>query len=78
MIGPDTKKWTPNDWADFYRDTIGVNVIPADSRNKRSFEEWSKWQNSPISQEQHEEWKKIMHLSMVWPLSREKSGIEKI
>ena len=49
---------TPNDWANYWRYKIGVNVIPADSRKKKTYEEWSMWQKSPISKEQHEKWRK--------------------
>jgi DNA replicative helicase MCM subunit Mcm2 (Cdc46/Mcm family) len=46
-----------NGWADFWRYIIGVNVIPADTRNKKINVKWSKWQNKPISEEQHNKWK---------------------
>jgi hypothetical protein len=46
-----------NQWADFWRYECGLNVFPADTRNKRTYEEWGKWQNEPISEEQHEDWK---------------------
>lgn len=48
----------PNQWADFWRYDKGLNVFPADTRNKKTYEAWSKWQNEPISEEQHNEWKK--------------------
>ena len=41
--------------ADFWRYEIGVNVIPA--VNKKAIVEWKKYQDYPISQEQHNEWK---------------------
>ena len=47
-----------NDWADFWRYTIGINVIPADTKNKVTAIKWSQYQNSPISEVQHEQWKK--------------------
>ncbi|MGD9673728.1 MAG: hypothetical protein AB7U98_09645 [Candidatus Nitrosocosmicus sp.] len=47
-----------NGWADFWRYEKGLNIFPADTRNKKTYEEWSKWQNEPISDKQHEEWKK--------------------
>lgn len=52
-------KDTPfNQWADFWRNEVGVNVIPADTKNKRTYEKWSIWQNEGISDEQHEDWKR--------------------
>ncbi|MDN5845817.1 MAG: bifunctional DNA primase/polymerase [Candidatus Nitrosocosmicus sp.] len=48
---------TNNEWADFWRDTIGVNVIPADTKNKTTNIEWSIYQNDSISDKLHEEWK---------------------
>ena len=46
-----------NLWADYWRYVIGVNVIPADTKNKKTSIEWSQYQNSPISEEQHDKWK---------------------
>jgi hypothetical protein len=46
-----------NEWANFWRYEIGVNVIPANTREKRTFINWKEYQNSPISEEQHEQWK---------------------
>lgn len=48
---------SPNQWADFWRNECGLNVFPADTKNKKTYEEWGKWQDTPISDEQHEEWK---------------------
>lgn len=47
-----------DDWVDFWRYQIGVNVIPADTRRKITYETWSEWQDKPIPQELHDEWKK--------------------
>jgi len=47
-----------NNAADFWYNKIGVNVIPADSKNKLTYTKWSQWQNTPISLEQFEQWKK--------------------
>jgi hypothetical protein len=49
-----------NQGADFWRNKIGQNVFPADSKNKITYERWKEngWQNHPISVEQHETWKK--------------------
>jgi hypothetical protein len=35
---------------------IGVNVIPADTRNKITNSSWKQYQNSPIPDWQHEQW----------------------
>ncbi len=48
---------TINEYADFWRYSIGVNVIPADTRNKVPLIKWSQWQNKPIPQELHNKWK---------------------
>ncbi len=46
-----------NEWADFWRYQIGVNVIPADTKNKTTWVKWSQYQNKPITGEQHKQWK---------------------
>jgi len=46
-----------NAWADFWRYEIGVNVIPADTQNKTMSIPWAKWQNNPIPEDVHKEWK---------------------
>jgi DNA polymerase elongation subunit (family B) len=46
-----------NDWADYWRCRIGVNVIPADTKNKSTYIKWSEWQDKPIPEEQHNRWK---------------------
>jgi Bifunctional DNA primase/polymerase, N-terminal len=46
-----------NEWADFWRYTIGVNVIPADTRKKVTYEKWPEWQDKPIPEELHNQWK---------------------
>jgi hypothetical protein len=43
---------------DFWAHDIGVNLIPANTRSKRTYEEWSQWQDKPIPNEILEEWKK--------------------
>ncbi len=47
-----------NEGADFWRDEIGANVMPADTKNKRPIVEWEQFQNKPIPKELHEYWKK--------------------
>ena len=46
-----------NEFADFWRNTIGGNVIPADTKNKVPLVKWTQFQDSPISEEQHDKWK---------------------
>ncbi len=48
---------TVNEWADYWRYTIGVNVIPADTKNKMPSVKWSQYQNFPVPEEQHNLWK---------------------
>lgn len=49
-----------NEWADFWRYKIGVNVIPAITKYKKPKAgiQWTEWQTKPIPDEQHESWKK--------------------
>jgi hypothetical protein len=51
-----------NRWADFWRYTIGVNVIPAVGISKKPLVSWKEdkrgnWQIEPIPKELHDEWK---------------------
>jgi P4 family phage/plasmid primase-like protien len=46
-----------NEWADFWRDEIGVNVIPAVSRGKIPVVKWKEFQDKPIPRETHDQWK---------------------
>ncbi len=55
-VGSDHAEWTPNDWADFWRNQKGLNVLPANSREKKTTVTWSQWQQEPVSEEQHEKW----------------------
>jgi hypothetical protein len=48
---------TMNDAADFWRNSVGVNVIGADTRKKVTYESWKEWQDKPIPQELHNKWK---------------------
>jgi len=52
-----SQSWSINDWADYWRYHIGVNVIPADTRNKIPLVKWTSYQNIPILEEQHNQWK---------------------
>lgn len=47
-----------NAWADYWYYQIGVNVIPADTRKKRTYVKWSEWQVKPIPKEVHNQWKR--------------------
>jgi P4 family phage/plasmid primase-like protien len=44
-----------NDWADFWFNEIGANVIWADTKNKQTFETWSEVCDKPISKQVHED-----------------------
>ena len=48
---------TNNGWADFWRDGIGANVIPAVSREKIPVVKWKEFQDKPIPLEIHNQWK---------------------
>ena len=45
-----------NEWADFWRYQIGVNVLPA--KRKRPLVQWKQWQNKPMPEDMHNQWKK--------------------
>jgi len=45
-----------NEWANFWRLEVGVNVIPANTRNKKPLVTWKEYQSAPISIEVHNEW----------------------
>lgn len=47
-----------NEGADFWRYRVGVNVIPANTKVKDTFTKWTPYQDKPISEEQHNQWKK--------------------
>jgi Bifunctional DNA primase/polymerase, N-terminal len=46
-----------NESADFWRYQIGVNVIPADTKNKVPSIRWSQWQDKLIPEKIHNTWK---------------------
>jgi hypothetical protein len=46
-----------NTWADYWRYYIGVNVIPAYGIGKKPAVTWKEYQDSPIPESQHEQWK---------------------
>jgi P4 family phage/plasmid primase-like protien len=45
-------------WADFWYYEIGVNVIPANTKEKITHQNWSQWQDKSIPMEEHESRKK--------------------
>ncbi len=45
-----------NEWANFWRLEVGVNVIPANTKNKKPLVTWKEFQAAPISLELHNEW----------------------
>ena len=47
-----------NYWTDFWYYQIGVNIIPADTKNKKTYENWSQLQDKSIPEELHEKRKK--------------------
>ena len=53
------KKWSVNDWADFWRYDIGANIIPAVTQKKVTWIQWKEegFQDNPIPEKQHNEWK---------------------
>ncbi|HEU5119472.1 MAG TPA: hypothetical protein VFT71_00675, partial [Candidatus Nitrosocosmicus sp.] len=53
----DSNDWSMNDWADYWRYIIGVNVTPVDTEKRRHTFEWKVGQDKPIPKEQHEKWK---------------------
>jgi putative DNA primase/helicase len=58
MTSEDINQSSIIESSDFWRYFIGVNVIPADTNNKTTAIRWSKYQNQPIPEWQHEQWKK--------------------
>jgi hypothetical protein len=46
-----------NKWADYWRNQVGVNIIPADTKNKTTWTQWREWQDKPIPEEIHSNWK---------------------
>jgi hypothetical protein len=55
MFNPNIKEI--NRTADFWRNNIGVNVIPADTKSKVTYVPWLQWQDKAIPQAVHDEWK---------------------
>ena len=47
-----------NDWSDYWYKEIGANVIPANTKDKNTFESWANWKDQSIPEEVHESRKK--------------------
>ena len=47
-----------NSLFDFWYHILGVNCIPFNSKDKVTYEQWSKWQDQPVPVERYENWKK--------------------
>jgi MoxR-like ATPase len=77
----DIKNWSINDYADFWYHEVGVNVIPADTRNKKPIVQWQQFQNKPIPKELFHYWKKenmfkdgmMIIVGKVWHNERKKN-----
>jgi hypothetical protein len=50
-----------NDWSDYWYYEIGANVIPANTKDKNTFESWTNWKDQSIPEEVHESRKKSGH-----------------
>ena len=50
-----------NDWSDYWYYEIGINIIPANTREKTTFVSWSEYQDKPIPKEVHISWKENGH-----------------
>ena len=58
MISNNSNINSINDGADFWYYQIGVNIIPADTKEKKTYENWSQWQDKSIPIEIHEQRKR--------------------
>jgi len=45
---PDSNINSINDWTDFWYYQRGVNVIPTHTIEKKTYENWSQWQDKAI------------------------------
>jgi hypothetical protein len=43
--------------ADYNRNILGINAIPVDTQSRVEYPNWKIWQDKPIPQSQHEQWK---------------------
>ncbi|HEX9319305.1 MAG TPA: hypothetical protein VF884_10250 [Nitrososphaeraceae archaeon] len=52
------KLTTANEYADYYRNELGLNVIPANTKEKTTaLNTWEIFQHRPISLQVHDKWK---------------------
>ncbi|MGD1838709.1 MAG: bifunctional DNA primase/polymerase, partial [Nitrososphaeraceae archaeon] len=58
MTSNQSSQYDVDRWADFWYYEIGVNVIPADTKNKIPLVPWRPNQNKPIPKDVFEQWKK--------------------
>ena len=65
-----------NTYADYWRYDIGVNVIPAQTKLKKTSIKWLQYQNAPIPESQHTVWKNSGAFLREWLLLQAKYGIE--
>jgi P4 family phage/plasmid primase-like protien len=56
ILPPPTSLEDINRWVKWWTEQIGTNAIPADTKNKKTWIEWSQWQNQPIPDEQYQKW----------------------
>ncbi|HJT83420.1 MAG TPA: bifunctional DNA primase/polymerase [Nitrososphaeraceae archaeon] len=50
-----------NHWSDYWYYKIGVNITPANTKEKRPFINWSEYQNKSIPEQLHNYWKENGH-----------------
>ncbi len=55
--GIEMASLTINDWADFWRNEIGVNVFPIEFRKKKTYVKWSEFEEKQVPEDQHNKWK---------------------
>lgn len=63
---------TFNELADFWRNQIGVNTIPADTKNKKPTENWNQYQILPVPETQHKQWKQENEITKYTRISPER------
>ncbi|MFZ0512627.1 MAG: primase alpha helix C-terminal domain-containing protein [Candidatus Nitrosopolaris sp.] len=44
-------------WADYWRYNVGINVIPVNTKIKKTYINWKQYQETPIPEDQHNKWK---------------------
>lgn len=51
-----------NQWTDYWYYKIGVNVIPANTKEKITYENWISWQDKPVPEELHNSEKRMVNI----------------